>query len=396
MDISFLRPRNIFNKKVRIVLTGGGSGGHTFPLIAIARELKKIAASQNFDLELIYIGPNDFTVPYIQKEGIPVKTIITGKFRRYFALQNITDFFKTIAGIFQAQFYVYSIMPDLILSKGGYGSFPVSLWGILFFIPTYVHESDSIPGLVNAFIGKFAKKVFISFEGSSRYFSPKKTIITGNPIRQELFDNTINVKDSKKLLGLSERPVITVLGGSQGAKHINDLILDILPKIIDKAEIIHQVGENNLESIKKELEIIFQEIITDGDSKKYYHPVPFLEESPNPTINSLKDVMLISDLIIARAGSGVIFEIAASNKPAIIIPLPWAARDHQKQNAYEYAKNGAAIVVEEQNLKPNIFSELILQLLDDEQKLAKMSKAAQAFAKPKAAYNIAEYILNNL
>ena len=195
---------------------------------------------------------------------------------------------------------------------------------------------------------------------------------------------------------MSERPVITVLGGSQGAKHINDLILDILPKIIDKAEIIHQVGENNLESIKKELEIIFQEIITDGDSKKYYHPVPFLEESPNPTINSLKDVMLISDLIIARAGSGVIFEIAASNKPAIIIPLPWAARDHQKQNAYEYAKNGAAIVVEEQNLKPNIFSELILQLLDDEQKLAKMSKAAQAFAKPKAAYNIAEYILNNL
>jgi len=121
--------------------------------------------------------------------------------------------------------------------------------------------------------------------------------------------------------------------------------------------------------------------------------VPFLEESTTPSLNSLKDVLLISDLIIARAGSGLIFEIAASSKPAIIIPLPWAAQDHQKQNAYEYAKSGAAIVVEEQNLKPNLFSDLIFRLLDNKEKLAAMRQAAQAFAKPKAAEQIAQYLL---
>ncbi|NMB92099.1 MAG: UDP-N-acetylglucosamine--N-acetylmuramyl-(pentapeptide) pyrophosphoryl-undecaprenol N-acetylglucosamine transferase [Parcubacteria group bacterium] len=395
MDLSFLRPRNIFNKKIRILLTGGGSGGHTFPLIAISRELKKIASAQNIELELFYIGPNDFTLPLIQKEIINVKTILAGKMRRGFSWQNFIDFFKTLGGLLQAMVYVYLFMPDLILSKGGYGSFPVAFWGILFLIPTYIHESDSVPGLVNKIIGKFAKEIFISFESSGRYFPNKKTIITGNPIRQDLFDATIDIQATKKLLNLSERPVITIIGGSQGAKNINDLILDILPKIIDDVEIIHQVGENNYDSVLKEAKIIFQEIIQDEEKQQYYHPVAFLEESETPNIKSLKDVILISDLIIARAGSGSIFEIAASGKPSIIIPLPWASQDHQKQNAYEYAKTGAAIVVEEQNLKPNIFADLILQILSNEQKIKEMQKAALAFAKPKAAEQIAQYLIQN-
>jgi UDP-N-acetylglucosamine--N-acetylmuramyl-(pentapeptide) pyrophosphoryl-undecaprenol N-acetylglucosamine transferase len=396
MDLSFLRPQNVFNKKIRIVLTGGGSGGHTFPLIAISRELKKIAQSQNIDLEIIYIGPDDFTLPYIQKEGIKIKTIKAGKFRRNFSLENFLDFFKTFWGLMQAMIHVYVLMPDLILSKGGYGSFPVAFWGIVFMIPTYVHESDTIPGLVNKIIGKFAKKIFISFEITGHYFPLQKTIITGNPIRQDLFDASIDINATKKLLGLSERPVITIIGGSQGAKNINDLILDILPKIINEAEIIHQVGESNFDSISKEIKIIFQEIIQNEESQKYYHPIPFLEESITPNIKSLKDVILISDLIVARAGSGLIFEIAASHKPSIIIPLPWASQDHQKQNAYEYAKTGAAIVVEEQNLKPNIFADLVLQLLHDNKKMEMMKQAAASFAKPKAAEQIAKYLLEQV
>jgi len=396
MDVSFLKPKFSFDKTVRIVVTGGGSGGHTFPLIAVYRELKKEAETRKVSLEIIYIGPDDFTLPYILKEqGIKVKTITAGKLMGSFNLiESIFGFFKTIGGIFQSLYYVYILMPDAIFSKGGYGSFPVVFCGILFFIPTYAHESDAVPGLVNHIIGRFCKKVFISFDYTKRYFSSKKTVLTGNPIRLELFNETLDKKNTKKLLKLDEeKPVITIIGGSQGSRHINDFILDILPKIIKDVEIIHQTGETNYQEVKREADVVFQEIIGDKEQQKYYHPLPFFEETTVPSISSLKEIFAVSDLIIARAGSGLIFEIAASGKPSILIPLPWASRGHQKKNAYEYAKNEAAVVIEEGNLKPNVFSELILQVISDKKKKEKMSQAALEFAKPQAARDIAKYLI---
>src|SRR5680860_46884 len=396
MDVSFLKPKFSFDKTMRIVITGGGSGGHTFPLIAVYRELKKMAGTQRVSLEVIYIGPDDFTLPYLLKEeGINVKTILAGKLRGSSNfIKSILGFFKMIGGIFQSLFYVYALMPDVIFSKGGYGSFPVVFWGILFFIPTYAHESDAVPGLVNNMVGRFCKKVFISFDYTKRYFSSKKILLTGNPIRSDLFDQTLYKEDVKKLLNLDEeKPVVTIIGGSQGSRHINDFILDILPKIIKDVEVIHQTGKTNYEKVKREADVVFREIIGDKEQQKYYHPLPFFEETATPSISSLKDVFAVSDLIIARAGSGLIFEIAASGKPSILIPLPWASRGHQKRNAYEYAKNEATVVIEEGNLKPNVFSDLIIQIVSDKKKKEKMSQAALEFAKPKAAHDIAQHLL---
>ena len=396
MDVSFLKPKFYFDKTIRIVITGGGSGGHTFPLIAVYRELKKMAEIQKVSLEVIYIGPDDFTLPYILKEeGIKVKTITVGKLRGSSNfIKSILGFFKIIGGIFQSLFQIYALMPDVIFSKGGYGSFPVVFWGILFFIPTYAHESDAVPGLVNHMVGRFCKKVFISFDYTKKYFSSKKTLLTGNPIRSDLFDQTLNKKDVKKLLDLDEKkPVVTIIGGSQGSRHINDFILDILPKIIKDVEVIHQTGKINYEKVKREADVVFQEIIGDKEQQKYYHPLSFFEETATPSISSLKDIFAVSDLIIARAGSGLIFEIAASGKPSILIPLPWASRGHQKRNAYEYAKNEATVVIEEGNLKPNVFSDLIIQIVSDKKKKEKMSQAALEFAKPKAAHDIAQHLL---
>ena len=395
MDLSFLRPKVNPGKKMRIVLTGGGSGGHIFTLIAVIRELKKLAITNNFFLEMIYLGPDDFVLPYIIKEGIGVKKIFAGKLRRSFSLENFLDFFKTIAGIFQSFFYLYFLMPEVVFSKGGYGSFPVVLGSFLFFIPVYIHESDAVPGLVNHLTGKFAKRIFISFEYTKKYFPASKTILVGNPVRAFLLSLEANKENTKKLLGLSlERPTVIIIGGSQGAKHLNDLVLDIIPKIIDKVEIIHQTGKNNFNQVKGEAEVVFREIIGSDKNKSFYHPVPFFEETPNPSILSLRDVFLASDLIIVRAGSGLLFEVAAFGKPSIVIPLPWASRDHQKINAYEYARNGAAVVVEESNLKPNIFSELILQIISNKERQKKMSEAAFAFAKPESAKQIANYLIN--
>ncbi|MFA5042234.1 MAG: UDP-N-acetylglucosamine--N-acetylmuramyl-(pentapeptide) pyrophosphoryl-undecaprenol N-acetylglucosamine transferase [Candidatus Paceibacterota bacterium] len=392
MNFPFLKQ----NKKVRIVLTGGGSGGHTFPLIAVSREIKKISEAKNIPIEIIYIGPDDFVVPYVLKEGIMVKKILTGKFRRSFSLENFFDFFRVIAGIIQTFFYLFTIMPDLIFSKGGYGSLPIMVWGIIFFIPAYIHESDAVPGLVNHFFGRFCKKIFISFEYSKRFFPSKKTILTGNPVRENLLNYKIDKLSVKKSLGLSEeRTLITFIGGSQGASNINDLVLDILPKIIDKVEIIHQTGEKNYQLVVNEADIVFREIIGSEEGKKYYHPFAFLGEEEALNIFSLRNVYLISDLIVARAGSGLIFEIALSGKPAILIPLPWATRDHQRINAYEYAKNGAAIVVEEKNLSPNIFNDLLNRVINDKEKLDSMSKAALNFALPNATKEIADNLMQS-
>lgn len=383
-------------KTKRIVLAGGGSGGHTFPLIAVFRELKKISQNQGIFLDILYFGPRDFTLPYILKEGMKVRIIKTGKMRRYFDFRNFFDFFRIIAGILQTFWYLFLFMPDVIFSKGGYGSFPVVFWGTIFFIPVIIHESDSVPGLVNMIFGKSATKIFISFEKTKKYFNPTKTFLVGNPIRQELL-SVADVVATKKVIGVSEnRPLVLVLGGSQGSQHINDVILDCLPQLIDHIEIIHQVGPLNYNQVRKETEIIFQEIIGDESLKKYYHPVSFFEETSFPSFHSLKDVFLISDLIISRAGSGQIFEIAACGKPAILIPMPWASRDHQKHNAYEYAQEGAAIVIEEENLKPNIISNLILDLLFNKEKLTQMSKAASKFAKIEAARIIAGEILKTI
>ncbi|MGC8880725.1 MAG: UDP-N-acetylglucosamine--N-acetylmuramyl-(pentapeptide) pyrophosphoryl-undecaprenol N-acetylglucosamine transferase [Minisyncoccia bacterium] len=393
------------NSIFKIVLTGGGSGGHVFPLISVLREIKKISQEKNLSIEVIYIGPNDFTLDYFKKEGIEIKSLITGKIRRSFGLldflNNILDIFKVIIGIFQAFYYLFIIMPDLVLAKGGYGSFPVVFISTIFVIPIYLHESDSGPGLVNHLMAKFAKKIFISFEGAKNYFPSQKTKLVGNPIREEIFykeEEKADKKSLRKFLGLDEkRPIITVLGGSLGAKNINDLVLDALPRLISETEIIHQTGALDFERVKREAEIVFREIIGSEINKKYYHPLPFIEESPSEKGQfNLKDVYFLSDLIVARAGSGLIFEIARSGKPAILIPLPWATEDHQRKNAYEYSRSGAAVVIEEKNLQPNIFTELIFQIIKDEKKKQEMGQKAIEFSKPLAAKEIAEELISAL
>jgi len=323
-----------------------------------------------------------------------VRTIMAGKLRRRLSFANFLDIFKSIGGIFQALGYVYAFMPDIIFSKGGYGSFPAVLWGTLFFIPIAIHESDAVPGLVNSLMKKFARKIFISFSFTQKYFSAQKTVLTGNPIREELVLPPDKKDDTIKILGLDQKkPVLTIIGGSQGSQHINTLVLDILPKIIPQVQVIHQTGKDNFDSVEKEADIVFQEIIKNESDKQYYHPCAFFEERDTPKLDSLRDVLLVSDLVIARAGSGLIFEIALNGKPSILIPLPWASRGHQFKNAYEYAYSGAAVVVEEGNLKTDIFSNLVLRLINDENKKKTMSEAAQKFAQPKAAEQIAQYLL---
>jgi len=384
------------NKNIRIVLTGGGSGGHVFPVISVLHEIQKYIPEfkrQGLSIELIYFGTDDFTLDFIKKENISIRIIKSGK--------SIKNIFGIIAGFFQAFWNLFILMPDVIFGKGGFATVPTLLVGTLFGIPIFLHESDSIPGVVNQFFSRFSVKTFISFENSSVYFSHKeKLIITGNPLRDFLNISDLDSIDknkTKKLLGLqTKKPVLLILGGSQGAQAINDLILDGLAHLLKNFEIVHQTGLGNFDSIKRESEVMFREYNIEKDLQEMYHPVAFLTESDVPSITSMKDVLIAADIVVSRSGSGSIFEIAAFGKPSVLIPLPWASRDHQTSNAFAYATSGRSIVLEQGNLKPNILCETLENLVNDKEKMAEMSLKALSFAKKDASVNISKTILQSI
>ena len=372
---------------MRILFTGGGTAGHIFPIIAIVRELRKAGS----DAKFFYAGPkDDFGEILLSQEGIKLKWILAGKVRRYFSfksvLENIVDIlFKTPLGLIQSFFYVFALAPDLIFSKGGYGSLGTVIASQVLQVPIILHESDVTPGLANRFISRLARQIFVAFPvAQTEYFSQEKMIAVGNPLRAELLrGNKDKAKEYFDLTG--EKPVILVLGGSQGAQAVNDLLLAILPDLLADFEIIHQTGSKNLEQLKAEAKVVISE-----DLNRRYHPIGFLKEV------ELRDAFEISELVISRAGSGSIFEIAALQKPSILIPLSSSAQDHQLKNAYAYAQNKAAVVMEEANLTPRFFHEKIKYLFANPDELQKMSQRAREFSRPDSAKIIAGYIIKSL
>ena len=392
---------------MKIILTGGGSGGHIFPLIAVVREIKSLYLQKRLEenlnvfgevgskkqyqkkLEFYYLGPqDDFGLILLGQEGVETREILAGKLRRYFDwqsfLQNIVDIFlKTPLGIIQSFLMLFFLAPDVIFSKGGYGSFPVVLAGWLLGIPIFLHESDVDPGFANQLLARFAKKVLVSFPKTER-FPPSKMILTGNPIRKEILQGDLT--EAKELFKITqEKPIILVIGGSQGAQRINDLILAILPELLKEFEVFHQAGERNFSRLKAEANITIPK-----GMEKYYHVFPFFKEQ------ELKHILSAVNLVVSRAGAGLIFEIAAVGKPSILIPYPEAAQGHQLKNAYAYGNRGAAVVMEEANLTPNFFLEKLKTIFSRPLELEKMVKAAAVFARPEAARNIAQIIFNFL
>jgi len=366
---------------MKIIFTGGGTAGHIFPIIAIVREIKK--AYPYGDFQFFYLGPKDsYSGKYLSQEGIEVKNVLAGKFRRYLSLSNITDIFKIPIGIIQAFYHIFIISPDLIFSKGGYGSVPTCLIGKILMVPIFLHESDICPGLANRIISRFSLEIFTGFSiNETEYFPSKKMLSVGNPIRLGVLKGS--KIESKKIFKLSEeKPIIFFLGGSQGAQKINDVLLAVLPQILEEFEIIHQVGENNFAQVKKETDLILSDRF-----KKYYHPFPFLSEK------ELGNAYYSADLVISRAGAGSIFEIAANALPGILIPLAGAAQNHQVRNAYAYAGRGAALVIEEANFKPHFIFEKIKYLFSRPEKMDQMSEKAAQFARPNSARIIAEYLI---
>ena len=377
---------------MRILFTGGGTGGHLFPIIAVSQQLKQIytqsmapiGPEKETTLEMFFLGPNGFAKKLFKKEGIEARTILAGKLRRYFSIRTIFDFLKMPFGFLQSLWYLYLWMPDVIFSKGGYGSIPVVLVGWLYRIPILIHESDTVPGLANRLTAKFSQRIGLSFALTEDCFHSQKTALVGNPVRSGIIQTCLCrdekfKEEVKKIFNIvSQKPIIFIVGGSQGAKKLNEFILQILPQLLEKYEVIHQFGPKNYQQIEKTIK---------QSRPSDYHFFPFLDET------QMGAAYLLADLVISRAGAGSIFEIAACAKPSILIPLPQAAGEHQKKNAFAYAQAGATVVLEEINLTPHLFLNKISQILSHPETTQRMSQSAQDFRQPKAAQKIAQALI---
>ncbi len=359
----------------RILLTGGGTGGHWYPLLSVADEIKKMDPQA----EIFYAGPRGKHRTMFEEKNIVCYTIAGSKMRRYAALGNILDIPKFFWSLIQAWWRLYWLMPDAVFSKGGPGSFPVVLAAKFYFIPVLMHESDSVPSLNSKLAAPLAKRIAVSFAGAAAYFPKSKTALVGNPIRTDLLKVLPEAKTAKKELGFdSERPLVLVLGGSQGSVRINEFLTEVAPKLVSFTQVLHQTGEANIKEVLEST----KEIPTGYKAEAYLD------------LTKMQLALSAADLVVSRAGAGAIYELAAFGKPSILLPLSDAAGDHQRKNAYEYAAIGSAEVLEEPNLTENLFLNKLKDLIADKEKLQIMGERAKSFYKPEATTTLAKELLS--
>lgn len=367
---------------MKILFAGGATGGHFYPIIAVAEAIQKLAREEQFlPPELYYMAPHPFDERALFENNIIYRPVSAGKMRRYFSLLNFIDYFKTAWGVLKALVAVFRLYPDVIFSKGGYASFPIVFAARVLRIPLVIHESDSQVGRVNRWSAKFASRIAVSYPQTAGAFPAEKTAVTGNPIRHEL---TMSIQEgAHEFLKLDPAvPAILVLGGSQGAQMINDAILDALPKLLPVCQVIHQTGENNFKLVSETAKVVLH----GNNLSERYHPFPFLNAL------ALRMAAGVSSVIITRAGS-TMFEIAVWGVPSIVIPIPEGVSHDQTSNAYAYAREGGGVVIEEKNLTPSILVFEVERLIKDTAMHERMAQSAKAFGKIDAAEKIARQVL---
>ena len=333
---------------MKIVITGAG-GGHFYPLIAVAERIRKEAFVQKIAQPELYFFSDK---PYDEEElfTLDCKFIETpaGKLRVYLSAETIVDLFRTFLGVFVALGKLYALYPDIVFAKGGYASFPTLFAARLLSIPVVVHESDTVPGRTTQWAGKFALRVALSYQEAASSYPADRIALTGQPIRDALLPPT----DFKRVYTQKERPTILVMCGSQGSQIINSVFIQALPELLEKYDIVHQAGSENIEKVRE----LTNTILNGHEFKDRYFVDGFL------------DIGLFYpkvDLVITRAGSSM-FEMAVWQLPMIVVPIPESVSRDQRSNAYSMASHGIATVLEENNLTPNILTSMISRVFESE------------------------------
>jgi UDP-N-acetylglucosamine--N-acetylmuramyl-(pentapeptide) pyrophosphoryl-undecaprenol N-acetylglucosamine transferase len=362
------------------------TGGHLTPAMAVIDELVK-----HKDIEIIFVGrkynlDSEKSVSLEYKEiiakHIPFISLQAGRLTRILTFRSLRNLVRIPLGFINAFKIIKEQEPQLVLSFGGYLALPIAFWAWIFKIPVFTHEQTISPGLANKIIGIFAKKIFVAFSESQKYFEKNKTILVGNPIRKTIF--TINKKPFNIIKYF---PVIYITGGSLGSQSINEHIMKILKSLLEKYIVIHQTGSikefTNIETMKKLVKKLPMEL-----QKRYFVADHFTE-------TELGYVYSICDLVISRAGANTFFELLMLKKPAIFIPLPWSGGGEQEKHAEIFAKARTGKIFL-QHEKSEVLLNLITEMINNKEKYIKNFKSLQHLYKHNASQFIAQTVLSEI
>jgi UDP-N-acetylglucosamine--N-acetylmuramyl-(pentapeptide) pyrophosphoryl-undecaprenol N-acetylglucosamine transferase len=357
---------------MKVVVSGGGTGGHIYPALALINEIKK----HNSHVEFLYIGTeNGLEKEIVKRVGIPFKAIEITGFKRKLSFENVKTISRFYKGVSLSKKYLKDFKPDVVIGTGGYVCGPVVYAASKLEIPTVIHEQNSLPGITNKFLARYVEKVAICFEDAKKYFPEHKVVLTGNPRASEVLGQ--DAEKGRHSLGLqANSKTVLIFGGSRGAKAINDAVLQMIPLLKDKPyQVVYVTGEVHYEKVMEEMKSL----------KDSSHVII------KPFIHNMPEVLSGVDLIVSRAGATSLAEITALGIPSILIPSPYVTANHQEKNARSLSDHHAAIMLKEQELNGNVLLSQIEEILLDENKLTEMKQASKELGIPDAAsrlYNV--------
>ncbi|MTH52638.1 undecaprenyldiphospho-muramoylpentapeptide beta-N-acetylglucosaminyltransferase [Bacillus mangrovi] len=358
---------------MKVAVSGGGTGGHIYPALALIKEMKKM----NPEAEFLYIGTaNGLEKNIVERENIPFKSIEITGFKRKISLDNVKTVMRFLKGVKTSKHYLKEFKPDAVIGTGGYVCGPVVYAAAKLGIPTVIHEQNSLPGLTNKFLSRYTDKVAICFEEARKYFPADKAVMTGNPRASEVAG--VNGEKGKLSAGLKPGvKSVLVFGGSRGARPINKAILEVLPQLGEKDyQLLYVTGEVHYKQVAEEAKA------TGSPSNVIIKPF----------IHNMPEVLAGTDLIVGRAGATSIAEITALGLPSILIPSPYVTANHQEVNARSLSDKGAAVLMLEKDLNGPALLKEIDRIMTDEAELMKMRNASAKIGMPDAAARLAEVL----
>lgn len=357
----------------KYIISGGGTGGHIFPALAIAGEIRK----RDPESSILFVGATGkMEMEKVPQAGFPIVGLPVEGLQRKFGVRNFVVIFKLIKSLFKANSVIKSFRPDVVIGVGGYASGPLLRIASLRGIPTLLQEQNSYAGITNRWLAGKAKKICVAYHGMERFFPKEKIVLTGNPIREELVTRNVDKSEALKYFGISgEMPVLLILGGSLGAKTINESILNKIDALeAEQIYVIWQTGKLYYERIKKELA---------GKDLKHVKYFDFLTR--------MDLAYTIAGIIISRAGAATISELCMLGKPAILVPSPNVAEDHQTRNAMALVQNGAAIMIKDSEARARLV-EQVIDLLHNPELQQELANNCRKMALPDSAAKIVDEI----
>lgn len=364
-------PQALVDRPLKVVMAGGGTGGHLFPGIAIAREFM----ARNSATRIIFVSTgNRLEKAVLSKAGFDLRSIQVAGIKGRGIWNQIKSVLKIPGATLAAMGLLKKFSPDLTVGLGSYSAGPVVIGAWLMRIPIAIHEQNILPGITNRILARFADRIYISFENTKSRLNPQKAHWTGNPVRQELLESVGRPKDGTAQANRQSRFTVLIIGGSQGAHRINMAMIEALEHLqnAERLHFVHQTGEADEAAVSN----AYRENKVSAEAQSFFDDMAAQYRQ--------------ADLIICRAGATTVAEITALGKAAIFIPFPYAADNHQMLNAADLAKDGAAEIIVEKELNSKLLSQKIEHYRDHPQALEDMATKARGYGKPEAAKNIVD------